>query len=537
MNFKAPKISGWIHGGILSLLFCFTNACGSKRATQSQEAPGLAKTASAFALSSKKYHLPPRIIMAVAYLESQIKSSRSYASNGIGMMGLSLAESAFGISRKELEIPDDENGDEIGLQIDAYSQWLSKKLSSIDLPEDPKTSEEKFLWLWEIAQHHRQGALGRKNVRIFFAKELMRILNQGFTWQDANSKETIRFEKENPVIKTEELSQISQSLLKLSTRRAQIPSAMFFPLIESEPETHLSGDQRPIPSGIEIIHCPFSLSACVELQHKTRNDGSTVGPFDVHYIIPQDSELTDYPLQLSLHEDAISTEINESKSPSYKIMIMLSGYSGRLIAGARQHIYPMWLSKWQLARMGELVIDICHKLIADYGNRYPFSLSECSEESKGVHFRTQDKNSPIRWGDILDFDERIFSTYLHAPEGLAGETAFQFSSKELTYTAGTPIRFELMFQPRVQYVEIERLVRCSSERAVWAPVGTTDVRSQVKLPFEKFLWDSGPNANGEQFFKAKVYNNEGQLLGWDVGQIYLQKYETTKPSLNYTACM
>ena len=39
------------------------------------------------------------------------------------------------------------------------------------------------------------------------------------------------------------------------------------------------------------------------------------------------------------------------------------------------------------------------------------------------------------------------------------------------------------------------------------------------------VWDAGPNGNGTQFFRAKVYSRD-QLIGWDMSEVYLSQYET-----------
>jgi hypothetical protein len=39
------------------------------------------------------------------------------------------------------------------------------------------------------------------------------------------------------------------------------------------------------------------------------------------------------------------------------------------------------------------------------------------------------------------------------------------------------------------------------------------------------IHDSGPNRNGEQFFRLRAYGGDGHLVGWTIGNVLLRSYE------------
>ena len=105
-----------------------------------------------------------------------------------------------------------------------------------------------------------------------------------------------------------------------------------------------------IPTGLEIIHCPKKLSACLEMQFLQTAPIS----LQAHYIIPKNDMITDV-LQVQRHDEAVPY-LNTEGQQSYRegrVVIMLVGESGPFKAGKRLESKPLWLSKWQLRKISQ----------------------------------------------------------------------------------------------------------------------------------------------------------------------------------------
>ena len=256
-----------------------------------------------------------------------------------------------------------------------------------------------------------------------------------------------------------------------------------------------------------------------------------------HYVIPSDDHIVDSPLQLATHETPLHTigpdGISEIQN---KIFIMLTGPSGKIVNGIRTDANPLWASKWQLQRLGELVSDICNQIAADYKDKAPFKNDECSQVGKFLKFRSPIANGLSHWGEIHDFDASIFASYIHSPTGLSGETSFSFAADEAIFEAGSTIRFQLQFQPNVQQVVIEKLARCPNHQTIWSRISKRESLSQTSMQFERAPWDAGPNGNGEQFYRAKVYEKNEALVGWATTRFLLKNFKATEISPEASEC-
>lgn len=502
---------------VVFLVLALVPGCGGEEGRRRGDSGPASPIERAFLASSAANGIPYRLMMAVAYLESRLNPKIAYTLYGDEKKGPLIGQTAFGLSREELNVPNDEGGDSLEIQIAAYGAWLSKHLKELELPKNPASSEETFSWIWQIVQLHRQGSLAERDLRVLFAKEIMDTLNNGFTWQDGITKTVLQLPKESPTLQPKNFRDVPEDLLRLRTAPAQVFSARYFPLVQ-----HSSGEEKIVPKGIEITHCPFTLSACLEAQ------GSASGEFlEAHYVIPQDDRFFETPLQLTPHEIPLKKlGMDGTLAPNDNVVIMLSGPSGKIVAGNRSDANPLWLTKWQLNRLGELVVGVCAQLAFDHRERFPLSKDDCVQVGKGVKFRTQGQEKSFRWGDISDFDQKIFTSYLNSPGGLSGETEFVFSSEQKIFEKGAPIRFHLAFQLDVRAIELEKLVRCSHGRTVWSVIERINVRSDTKREFERTFWDSGPNHNGEQFLRAKVRGKKGELKGWAMNKLLIKNFES-----------
>ncbi len=524
----------WFLGMLTTSLVCISS-CGEKKGS-SGGGRAMGTIEAKFYETARTYKVPARFMMAVAYMESRLTPNPStsiYLTDDDpdaeeSQKGLEIAETAFGLSLQKIGISEAAS-DSLSEQIESYGKWLSSYLveRNIQLSENPNTPSEKFDWIWEMAAAHRSSSTHSRNVRVIFAKELINILNKGFIWQDPATGETIKFQKESGEIKIETFPQDKQNLFQLTTQRPEVDSAQYLRLGRVNSETIENK-----PKYVYVIHCPFSFSACLELQHQESDDDVRL---EAHYIIPPNDDITPEAFQVSKHHNAVKVTDKRGRTDfvTDAVVIMLTGQSGRIVNGFRDPGHPTWFSKWQLEQMGNIVNDVCISL----ENDGYVSTQECLKEGTGVRFQIQGSSENFRWGDIADFDPLIFYSYIYKPGGLDGETVFELSNQTGEYQAGQEIPIKLLFNRQVKHIELERLVRCQDQKLTWALISREEVRSQSQFTFLKKLWDSGANGDGSQYLRAKVYNQDNELIGWDISEIILKGYEKEASAIAPDACL
>ena len=57
------------------------------------------------------------------------------------------------------------------------------------------------------------------------------------------------------------------------------------------------------------------------------------------------------------------------------------------------------------------------------------------------------------------------------------------------------------------------------------PVDTEPVRGKKDFTFQQVYFDSGPNRNGDQFFRVRIYGKDRHLQGWSIDRIFLKDFE------------
>jgi hypothetical protein len=507
------------------------STCG-KNGTRKAHPQASAKVEGEFRKAAAADKVPVRLVMAAAWLESRISAEAATSlyldssESGDGKKGVQIAQSAFGIPLASLGLEGREDASDLAVQIGAYTSWLAKSVGSeANLPANPSTPDEKFDWAWEMAKAHRASSERSRNIRVVFTKELIKVLNDGFIWQDRETGEFIRFPKENPPLKVSDFREDSQRLFSLTTQRPQIESATFLKL----GRTDVSPTENH-PEGVEVIHCPFTLSACLELQSQAVDDQIRL---EAHYVIPQDDLVVEEPLQVTRHENAVRLTDSHGVTDfvQNQVVVMLVGNSGRLIDGYRDPANPGWTTKWQLQRLGDIINDLCLTLHDGNAN---VAVKDCLSN---VKYHVQGVSEAFRWGDVADFDPMIYSGYIESPGGLQGEAAFKFPNDVREFLAGSDLPLTVVFAPSVRHVELERMVRCPDRKVVWAPLTAGDVRNQTSFALRQRFYDAGPNGNGSQFFRAKVYGADGSLVGWDTAEVFLRNYEKDGATMTPKPCL
>ncbi len=507
---------------IATALILISLGCGSKKGN-SPVAPNRDSSAlqTKIELLSAKSKVPSRMLLAVAWMESGMNTKKAsvVSPDGSQTSGFLVGESAFGIDRKTLGLADDKNSDDLEYQAERWTDFVNLRLSEADvkLNPTPNTLEEKLRWVWELSQIHRAGTKARSDIRSLFAKELINTLNNGFLW-GSEAGDILRLAPENPKIDLANLPPAYKELLALETsNRSDSPNADFLPLVS------VIGEDGNKPDHVEIIQCPFSLSACLELQ-VPRGDS----PFrlEAHYVIPQDRSLLKGPVQITRHTQAVRLSASNGtlRKVDNGIVIMLVGSSGRLEKGVRTEVNPSWLTKRQLLDLSVIVEDVCSAI----GAGEPEKEAKCmkipldrSPEPNEIH--VQGAGTLLNWGDVPDFDPMIFSAYFANPgNDLPGGLSLSASSVEVK--AGEPITMHALFTDRVRQIVFERMVRCPDQSIAWTKVSESQIRYSTKFSDQFQIWDAGPNNNGSHFIRAKAYGKEG-LLGWDVLKIFTTGYD------------
>ncbi|MCB9228440.1 MAG: hypothetical protein H6618_02420 [Deltaproteobacteria bacterium] len=459
--------------------------------------------------------IPVRLLIASAYIESGIKP---LASGSEGQWEPASLQSAFGLSRQTLGLDNGARGDRLDSQITAYADWLSRKMPQ-GLKASPQTDEEKYNWIWAMAEAHRND----DSTRTLYAIEMIEALNKGFLWTDPENNNIIAFREESPPINLDNLRTVSSNHLQLSNLTTSSPNQVYaarFLRLHNQGTHHRS----QTPTKIRIVHCPLSFSGCIEEQLW---DGQSEKKMwmGAHYLVPSSANISEMPLQIYPHDEAVPVTDSQGRMnfSQDEVVIALTGLSGKIRDGVRKSANPLWLSEFQLRNLNALTDYICDRLAYDNPQ---ITRIGCLETGNGIHFQTNPANTPLTWGDIPDFDPIIFHSYIGNRHSLSGKTVIEHPDNKRIYKSGDAVRLNLTFGLRAKSLELERLIRCpDNERAYWSVIDREMIRSQNSFMFEKTILGSGPNQDGNHYFRAKVFDEDNQLLGWDQAHIYITDYE------------
>ena len=519
---------------VLFLAFAW-GGCDDSRSDDASNDGGPGPIGAMFGRVAGEFGIPARLLLAVALNESRmnpVPQSVTYGRDND--KGLGLAQSAFGIPLKQLGLPANESSATLSVQLNAYASWLKSQMEArhLNLVGQPATSNETFDWIWQLAQIHRTGQDTRRNVQILFAYELMAKLNDGDMWQDGASGEIVTLTKEPVPLDISTLDKPIRDSLQLYLDDSDIFPAQYFEL------SNISmTDDRNKPNHIEVIHCPFSLSACLQMQSEAGEDGQA--KINAHYVIPPTPDLVSKPIQIRQHRDSVvNTSSNgTSKVVTDAIVVMLAGSSGHYVKGNRVTNNPKWLTKWQLSKLGSVIRHIC-PAIKKMNDAVDINTCISTGQTGGVTFKRQGPNEGYQWGDIPDFDEDIFRAYIQTPDALAGDVTFEFPSTQKLYDAQQPVDLKLKFLAGAAWLYIEQLVNCPDSRPIWSPIQVHRIRNTDAKNIQLLLYDKGPNGDGEQFFRAMVYGSKGELMGWDIDNIILYNYNTEpSPNVSIKECV
>jgi hypothetical protein len=324
-------------------------------------------------------------------------------------------------------------------------------------------------------------------------------------------------EREGSILREQDLAENYRQDLQLDMYHSDIRSGYLFSLTRDDSHSTVNH-----PKKIEVIHCPFSVSTCIQMQDEMSTE---VARFGAHYLIPATDTLVPGITQFVHHNESVflTSGAGTLEEVSDRVVIMLAGLSGRYSDGQRSYADPMWLSDFQLRLLGVAVSEICAAISRSEG----VDREQCQllGGANGVSFRIQ-PGSSYRWGDIADFDETIFTPYLLSPEGISANTTLTLAG-EGTISAGSVFHLNAGFQATARRIDLERLVRCpgADRRVVWEPVDQQQVRQSSSISFQKKWYDAGPNGTGDQYFRVKANGENGKFLGWATKKVQLKDFD------------
>ena len=499
-------------------------SCGGGSSSGGSGGPVYGEIEQRFRQEAATHGIPPELLLAVAFNESHLsgkKVSTTYGNQG-QRLGLSIGETAFGLSYETLGLPPTKSSEDLKNQVTAYTKWVRERLQQkkLSLPASLADADRLYDWVWQLALLHRDGNENRKNVQIVFANELIRTLNQGFTWQNDQTQEQIRLAPRLPPISIEAFSKPIQKNLQLDLQKSEIFSVDYMQLSYEQTTT-----DRNEPETIRVVHCPFSLSACLEIQN--RNSEADEIRLQAHYIIPNDQSIVENPLKVRQHRTPVLLTNNKGQTELVQnaVVIMLVGNSGRYVDGVRLDAIPTWYSNYQLKNLGKIIQGSCELMTQEDAD---LDQDTCRTPGipGGVQFQIQGGSEQFHLGDIADFDKDIFWTYVRDPDELGGQVSFSFPYANRIFNAGTSIGFQLQFITGTAKIGLELLQRCENGKLVWTTMQTRFIRSSSQTDFQINLFSPGPNTNGQHFLRAQVFDENNTLKGWAIESIFLNGYDT-----------
>ena len=370
---------------------------------------------------------------------------------------------------------------------------------------------------------------------------MLTVLNHGFEWYDPTTGEEIILLPHRPRLERAYIPYPRQQFFSLRTTAAQLYQAHWL-----QPTNPQRREGTNHPRRILITHCPFSLSTCLELQNTTATEDGVA--LQAHYIIPANPDVIDYPLQVTHHDQQVlvTSPHGQAELQENTIVIMLSGNSGRIVNNVRVAANPMWQSGFQLEWLGYMVKELCTAhlglTISASGNPLPFSSSHIQNCSNPQHadtrvaFRLNQTSTTAnhRWGAIADFDRNIYAAYLQQPQRLQTEFTWLDQSTNGKFNRGETVRFTLPSHGRNWYV-LEKLVRCPNNRLLYVPVTQQESHAKEQQRFSVSFYDRGPNGDGRQFLRAKVFKQD-KLQAWAIDSLIINHYDEESDSIYYEGC-
>lgn len=530
------NVFSWTCRASLVLSFVLLNvSCGNSKSGDEVPAAPLGEMNAALQSASRNYGIPLRYMQATAYVESGLNASPASAKlvgNNNGSR-LSTSESAFGLSFAMLKLDDKPDNYNLTAQAPAYAAYVKDEITKtgLNLSVNPANLTDKYDWVVNLSRIHRPGAEVNRDLQILFARELTRVLNQGFRYEDATTGEIVELKPETEMIDITRLPDHLQETLSLYATDSDIMSAVSLRIFPEDSHT-----RDNLPQRVQVIHCPFSFSTC--LQQMQQNVPGRP-KLEAHYVIPTDFTTINKPVQVARHSESVSVVDASGQAQTLRdaIVIMLTGQSGFYQNGTRITANPIWFTKEQLIQLSWVVRDLCPTLKR---NNSSLDAQRCMQATpKGaVTFQTADLTyAGYRWGDIPDFNEDIFWAYLQAQSKLPGDTQFSWRDPSKTFNAGSAIDLTVQFYPGIAEVTVQQAKRCDDNRLIWSTIWSQQVQNIAQKSFPITLYAPGPNKTGQQFVRALLYSSKGTLEAWTQDTFSIRNFnQEMKATADLSSC-
>ena len=507
---------------LLVLFVALLLSCGKGRSNNETESQSAIENL--FKQKADQYKIPYRILLGMALKESNLstEATSTYYINKEEKSSIPMAESVFGLPYNTLGLTSGEETVPLTLeaQIDAYARWVKKQLNekNIELPENIEAPDDLYNWIWQLSKLHRPSDTNTKNVQIVFTKELLALLNKGVFWQNPTTGDFVNFKANSPQVDVLDFSFTIQNNLMLDTEVSEIFSVDYFQLAFRQNST-----VKNMPTGILVTHCPFDVSTCLALQSTKSNNTKQVR-LGAHYIIPSNTDALRRPIKILPHREPVLLTDPQGgiMTVTNRIVVMLTGKSGRYVEGIRKQANPTWMTDYQLKQLGKLTQAVC-QLISSENSSAKYESCHSFGGEQGVRV-FHGGGEFYRWGDVPDYDASLFKNYITNPETLDGLVSLNFNGNKL-YDAGQNISVTTEFLQGGSKVTIEFLERCENQKLIWSPLQTHFVRNTQHKKFNLTFYDSGPNTNGEHYLRTRIYDNENRLTGWNVNSFMIRGFE------------
>ncbi len=525
---KKPKpIYAW--GLAVSLLFPVSSCSNDNKKTP--DAFVLPPIQASLNSTAQTDQIPLEILAAVVYKESGLSplASRNLYGPANASLGPQTGETAVGLSRATLGLDDSAESNTLPVQIAAYGAWVRKLLDEthLDLSQSLANPDDVYDWVWQLARMHYPDTSAPKNLQIIFAMELIKILNNGFIWQDPLSEEHLELKARNPALEIASFSAPIQANLQLDTSTSELYSVDYLQLSYYNEITIQNRPRR-----ILVTHCPFSLSNCLA----AHLDPTNPAPLQAHYVIAPDQSIIPRPIKILQHAVPVKhlNELGQVEDITDAIVIMLVGNSGRYIDSERTQINPNWYTKMQLKELGKIVQGLCQVLAKDNTD---VTAESCSALGTGVKFADPSLHTHFQFGDIPDYDPSIFGSLMKDPLNANGDLTATLPAGIKEFPAGSNIPVLLNFIKGTAKVEIQKLERCLSGKTIWTTQQTINLRSVANKTIDINFYDEGPNHNGQHFIRALASAKDGSFMGWATLEFFLTGFEKgTDPEPSNGAC-
>ena len=510
---------------VLFALTCLNN-CGPDSEENNSYTP-LSVAESSFNEASEQYKIPKKILALTAFVESGGFDNTFELWEGQNLKPSQLGRSLFGLTPSQVTFNEKDTENTWKNQISNYAHWLNGQVTLSQLPKKILSVQDKFKWIWAVAKVHRS----HKNTQAVFAHELIKSFNKGAQFAIYSVKEKMTILPDKTPLDLGKLDFYARRSLRIETQRGELLFARRMILPRSS-----ASIKSQNATGIEIIHCPKKLSACLEMQFLADSPAS----LQTHYIIPQDDEISGV-LQVNLHDEAVRYRNKEGQLVyrDGRIVIMLVGESGIFKSGKRSESRPLWLTKWQIKKMGKLIRELCYEMGQKNSSSEEEASSfyqECIQNEEKVRYQTMQNPSKAYWGDLPDYDQTLFTSYKKSLDSSEEASFLPTHGGTKLIQAGSPFSLRLSFHQSIAHVEIEQLYKCSDGSFRWALLSSDSIHNKNSLEKTKTLWNLGPNGDGKHFFRMKVYSDTGSFLGWDIQQLEVQKNSSMKPGVNPRVC-